>query len=869
MNMRNLKYKLLLLITLLYIPKGVFSANRTTDQKRAAAIEVLCHNSNPKFKKLRGMSNAVKELYADSVLTVMGIDGGGFALIANDDIFDAVIGYSDSQYSKDKATENQNYQWWLKAISSVLSTSKQGNKKVALRTVAPGDGVEKAVAPMLTTTWAQDAPYNNYCPTDNGKHSLVGCVATAMSQVLFYNKYPKSGDGQRTIYFPYNDTSGTPYTVDFSKAEYKYDLMLNDYSKGYTEEQADAVATLCYNCGVATDMQYGTSASGAYMNSCRDGLVRYFGFSNATLYDRLSYSEEDWMELIFKELSDGLPIIYAGADLLNFGSGHCFVFDGYDANGNVHVNWGWAGVYDGYYNVAYLNPSNYAFTSNQTMILGVDGRKTKDVRKVVKTEEAGTLATKIGTYEKNEITTLEISGPLNSSDLKLIREMAGRDADDLRTQGRLKNLDLKKASIKAGGEAFLGNLTTKENEIPAKAFSNCFSLSYVALPEDTKNIGEAAFANTMGLDSVYIPTKGDRNYVYEGGVVYSKDTTCVLTTMPFVCDKLTLLPTVKSISDNGISGCVGLRAIDMPATLTSIGDNALSGNSFLTEIKVHAKKVPVAGNYAFDGITKSTCRVYVPAGYKDGYDKAEGWRMFIGNAYDNIKMFGSYVAVKNITRQYGEENPRFTYSVIGDGINGKPELSCQADKTSPSGRYTISIKPGTVTGEDIEFVDGYLVVSRSPLKVIANDVERTMGTENPEFTFRCEGLKNSDTSEDVFTDENEMPKFACEATTDSPEGEYEITISGPKNSKNYSLKYVSGKLIVRGTLSIATCKDGISIETSRKNIIIKNAPYKGLSLYGIDGTFIGYNNNCDAIFSVPCGGVYIIKAADKIYKISM
>lgn len=867
--MMKIKFKALLLITLLYVPKGVFAADRTAEQKRAAAIEVLCRNSNPRFKRLQGKAKAVKELDTNSFMTVMGVDGGGFAIIANDDAFEAVIGYSDSQYSKIKGEDNKNYQWWLKAIGNVLSAEKSGKSKAPLRTVAPGDGVEKTVAPLLTTTWAQDTPYNNYCPTDGGKHTLVGCVATAMAQVLFYNRYPEHGDGQRTIYYPYNDSNGTVYTVDFSKADYKYDLMLNDYGKGYTDEQADAVAELCYDCGVASDMQYGLSASGTYLNVCRDGLVRYFGFSNATLYERQKYSEEDWMNLIFKELSDGLPIIYAGADLVNFGSGHCFVFDGYDASGNVHVNWGWAGSFDGYYNVAYLNPSGYAFTDNQTMVLGVDGRDTKVLEKAVNVAEAGTLATQISDEEKYNITSLEVSGQINGSDLKFIREMAGRNADDSRTRGKLKDLDLRKATMKAGGDCFFGNATTKDQEIPAKAFYNCYSLSYVALPEDTKGIEEAAFANTIGLDSVYIPTAGERNYVYAGGVVYSKDTTRVLTTMPFVCDKLTLLPCVKEIADNGISGCTGLRSIEMPATLTAIGSSALSGNSFLTEIKVRAKKAPSVANYAFDGITKNTCRIFVPAGYKDGYDKAEGWRQFVGGSYDNIKMFGSYVSVKNVTRQYGEENPKFTYSVIGDGINGKPELSCLADQTSPSGRYAIDIKPGTVTGDDIEFVDGYLVVSRSPLKVIANDAQRTMGVENPGFTFRCEGLKNSDTADDVFADGKDMPQFACEATSDSPEGEYEITVSGPKSSKNYSLKYVSGKLTVSGVSSIDTCKGGMYVGTDGKTIVIKNAPGKGISLYGADGTLVGHSDGTDATFPVAGAGIYMIKTADVVYKISM
>ena len=38
--------------------------------------------------------------------------------------------------------------------------------------------------------------------------------------------------------------------------------------------------------------------------------------------------------------------------------GHEFVFDGYDTQDMVHVNWGWGGVNNGYFEVASLNPSS-------------------------------------------------------------------------------------------------------------------------------------------------------------------------------------------------------------------------------------------------------------------------------------------------------------------------------------------------------------------------------------------------------------------------------------------------------------------------------------------------------------------------------
>ncbi len=864
----NKYYKALLLITLLYVPKAASAADRTTEQKKAAAIEVLCRNADPRFSRLRGMKADIRQLYTDSLMTVMGTTRGGFAVIANDDAFPAIIGYSDSPYDEAKAAENLNYQWWMKAVAAVLA-DKSG--KVAARNVAPGEDVDKTVAPLLTTTWAQDTPYNNYCPTDGDTHTLVGCVATAMAQVLYYNRHPLKGEGQRTIYYPYNNSDGTAYTVDFSATTYDYDHMLDDYSKDYTDEEAAAAATLSYHCGVASDMQYGTKASGTTMNACRDGLVRYFGYSNATLYERRMYDEQTWMNMIFKEISDGLPIIYAGSDFSNFGGGHCFVFDGYDASGNVHVNWGWAGSFDGYYNVAYLNPSNYTFMDNQQMVLGVDGRDQKEIDKTVNVETAGSLSSLVSDEDKYAVTSLTVTGQLNSSDLKFVREMAGRDSNDSRTRGRLKRLDMKNAEIAEGGEPYLNGMTTKTDEIPSKAFYNCYSLSYVALPENTKTIGEAAFANTMGLDSVYVPVEGERNYAYVDGVVYSKDTTRVLTTMPFVSGRLTLNHNVKEIAASGMEGCLSLKSVELPASLIAIGDRGLAGNSFLSEIKVRAKKVPTAGGYAFDGVLKNICIILVPAGYKELYDKAEQWRMFIGSSYDNIKQFGSYVTVRNLTRMYGAENPRFSYSVTGEALVGTPELACEALPESPTGRYPVTISRGTVEGEDIEFVDGYLVVSRAPLKVIADNITRPVDEANPEFTFTLDGLKNDDTASDVFTDGDKQPVFTCEATVDSPEGEYEITVSGPKNSKNYSLKYVSGTL----TVSAANAIDGVSgecvtIAASDGVITVSGLSDKRVTVYNAAGTLVASSAARDEVsFSGLRPGLYIVKAGNKVRKVNL
>lgn len=75
-----------------------------------------------------------------------------------------------------------------------------------------------------------------------------------------------------------------------------------------------------------------------------------------------------------RELNESRPIQYAG-----FGNGgHTWVLDGYDSNNFFHMNWGWGGSQDGYFNLNSLNPgaggiggAGYVYNNNQQAIIGL------------------------------------------------------------------------------------------------------------------------------------------------------------------------------------------------------------------------------------------------------------------------------------------------------------------------------------------------------------------------------------------------------------------------------------------------------------------------------------------------------------------
>jgi hypothetical protein len=149
--------------------------------------------------------------------------------------------------------------------------------------------------------------------------------------------------------------------------------MLDDYIYGYNDIQADAVALLMKDCGVSVNMEYTTYNSTAYQYDMLQALKNYFSYSQDTYYQyRYGVTRDVWMQKVYSELDNGHPIAYRG-NAQNGSEGHAFVLDGYDEEGNVHVNWGWNGIFDGYFDIDALNPSGYNFSYDQAMIVPIPG----------------------------------------------------------------------------------------------------------------------------------------------------------------------------------------------------------------------------------------------------------------------------------------------------------------------------------------------------------------------------------------------------------------------------------------------------------------------------------------------------------------
>jgi hypothetical protein len=82
------------------------------------------------------------------------------------------------------------------------------------------------------------------------------------------------------------------------------------------------------------------------------------------------YDSATWIELIENELNYGRPVFYTGQDTGAIG-GHAWACDGYDANGLLHMNWGWGGKDNGYFLISNLNTPPYNWSWTETAIIGI------------------------------------------------------------------------------------------------------------------------------------------------------------------------------------------------------------------------------------------------------------------------------------------------------------------------------------------------------------------------------------------------------------------------------------------------------------------------------------------------------------------
>ncbi|MCE5341583.1 MAG: C10 family peptidase [Planctomycetaceae bacterium] len=198
------------------------------------------------------------------------------------------------------------------------------------------------VEPLIQSKWGQSSVCSGYCYnyyTPN--HYVCGCVATAAAQLMRYHEYPSAPVGIQGFSITVDGYSQTAYTRggDGLGGAYNWSLMPFVPDCSLTDAQRQAIGAICYDAGVASNMQYTQSFSGAYSNNLCNALVNFFQFNNAII--------GPWDMSLNADLDAGYPMYF------DLGS-HAVVCDGYGYSLSTpyhHINLGWSGGSDAWYNL--------------------------------------------------------------------------------------------------------------------------------------------------------------------------------------------------------------------------------------------------------------------------------------------------------------------------------------------------------------------------------------------------------------------------------------------------------------------------------------------------------------------------------------
>lgn len=345
------------------------------------------------------LASRVSDLYVFNVS-----DDAGFIIVSNDDCAIPVLGYSDSG-SFDANNLPDNMRAWLQGYADEIAWAKANH--VTKPANAPMKAALGADIPsMITTFWNQGNPYNKLCPAyqlgAGTENCVTGCVATAMAQVMNYYQWPAKTKTAIPGYTNPTRVNGTEMQVNGVPAEtsiswtnmhFAYGSYCDNgggsYNKSatYTDAQATAVAQLMWYCGASVEMNYGTSSS-AVIAAVPDALKTYFDYNEKTTHRaRLDYTTANWLTMIYYELNNNRPVLYGGQST---GGGHAFVCDGYkyeNTQDYFHINWGWAGLSNGFFTLSALDPeaqgfggssTNSGFNYDQEAVIGID-KSTKTI----------------------------------------------------------------------------------------------------------------------------------------------------------------------------------------------------------------------------------------------------------------------------------------------------------------------------------------------------------------------------------------------------------------------------------------------------------------------------------------------------------
>ncbi len=562
-------------------------------------------------------SNKLNAPNGNASLYIFNADGGGFVIIAGDDAFGDFIGYSyHGAFIPGDVPPGLTD--WLDGVSQRVEAARSDIRKAPRH-----EQHHQPIAPLIGTQWSQGAKdeegnaYNLLSPVIDGRHCPAGCVAVAMAQVMNYHQWPQEACDAVPGYV---NSVGEVTMEALPQLDFAWSDMLPTYDGSESEEQRMAVANLMRYCGQAAKTMYSSDKAEAFAEDAATALKNIFGYASTIRHlKRDNKSEEEWDQTIYKELASSRPVIYFGS---SDNGTHCFLCDGYDDGGFYHINWGWGGLYDGYFNLSILVPEEpnedspgKDYSYHQHVLTGITANYFSGQTITFHDETVKAICLK--QWDING------DGELSLSEAEVVKSLdkAFRNSD-----------------ITSFDE--LQYFTGLESISPVD-FKGCTSLASITIPENVSRIARGAFTDcplshlAVSPENIFFDSRDDCNAIIEtasGTLLIG----CAATTIPETtkalgegafenCTALTSVSLPEGLTIIGVrcfKGCTGLVALTIPTTVTEIQQEAFAYCENISTIHTDQPIPPLTAPDAFEGCTPI---VYVPAGAREAYSTAEGW----------------------------------------------------------------------------------------------------------------------------------------------------------------------------------------------------------------------------------------------------
>ena len=469
--------RLLILLISLAVMSTAWGESISENQARSIAANFMA--SRTRTAPIMKMARKAPQLGAASgnkaAYYVFNDTQGGYVIVAGDDRVPAVLAYSD-QGAFDTNDVPEAMQCLLESYADQMAALDKGAKAAAHLTG------QQPISPLLTCAWSQNNPYNILLPylSVTGRHAVVGCVATAMAQMMYYWKWP----ARPTTDIPaYTTEEYNIYMPQLPPVDFNWNTIHDTYgTTDTTTISARNAARVSLYCAQSVKMDFKKGASSAYSEDIIEALSSYFGYrSDMKMLRRQEFTTQQWEALILAELSNKRPVVYRGSKK---SSGHAFICDGYDGNGLFHINWGWNGSSNGYFLLNVLNPDAqgtgsaegaYGYVSGQGMIVGI---------------RPGSQADPVFEITAKYLDVTEFSSTRNSSS----------ESFDVTLQTHFINRTNQPLSFNYGWALYQGNSMLK---ILNNGSFNDLNSNYYIYPTRTLYLGEGITSGTYRIVPVY------------------------------------------------------------------------------------------------------------------------------------------------------------------------------------------------------------------------------------------------------------------------------------------------------------------------------------------------------------------------------